>query len=73
MSNVIDIRMDSPKPKRRPMGSGTVTHPKDLQPAIDAMPDEAKTRLTFRCQGRKPTPKDIAETMDWYREEYADV
>jgi hypothetical protein len=55
------------------MGVGTVTPPADLQPAIDAMPEEARARLTFRCQGRAPTPKDIAETMDWYREEYPDV
>lgn len=59
--------------QRRGMAVGTVTAPKDLQPAIDAMPEPAKARLRFRCQGKKPTPKDIAETMDWYREEYPHV
>lgn len=50
--------------------SGTVKPPKDLGPAVDALPKEAKQRLLFKTNGRAVTPKDIAQSADWYREKY---
>ncbi len=51
-----------------PMG-GTVTHPDDLQPAIDALTEMGRAWLLKRCQGREITPADLALAGDFERGE----
>ena len=52
----------------RPM-VGTVTHPEDLQPAINALTDMGRAWLNKRTKGRDITPKDLALAGDFERGE----
>jgi len=48
---------------------GTVTHPTDLQPAINALTDIGRAWLNKRTQGRAVTPRDVALAADFERGE----
>ena len=50
------------------MISGTVTHPKDLQPAIDALTTKGRMYLRELAQGQEPQPWMIAKAADYERE-----
>lgn len=70
-ANISQFAPPAYQPRRgRPSMSGTVTHPDDLQPAIDAMPPQAAAHMGFKIKKSKPSPQDIAAAMDWYRETY---
>ena len=55
--------------KKQPAVSGKVTHPEDLQPAIDALTEIGHAWLMRRCQGREITPQDLALAGDFERGE----
>lgn len=46
---------------------GTVTPPKDLQPAIDALGPRGRSYLKGLAQGDKITPKMLAKAADFER------
>ena len=47
---------------------GIVTHPDDLEPAINALGEKGRQFLEERCKGRKIKPADIAKAADFERE-----
>ncbi len=57
----------------RPPIVGKVTHPDNLQPAIDALSEIGKAWLNKRTEGRDVTPKDLALAGDFERGELNDV
>lgn len=57
------------RPARQPTVSGTVTHPSDLQPAIDALSEMGRAWLNKRCEGRAIAPRDLALAGDFERGE----
>jgi hypothetical protein len=46
---------------------GRVTHPDNLEPAIQALTDKGREHLKSRCEGRDVTPTDIAMAADFER------
>ena len=49
--------------------SGVVTHPTDLQPAIDALTEVGRAWLLKQTKGRDIAPRDIALAGDFERGE----
>lgn len=47
--------------------AGTVTHPDDLQPAIDKLTETGRAWLEQRTEGREVMPRDIALAADYER------
>ena len=45
--------------------SGTVTHPDDLRPAIEALGEVGQWWLATRCNGRAVQPADVARAADF--------
>lgn len=53
--------------------TGKVTHPDDLQPAIDALSELGQAWLLKRTEGRLVTPQDLALAGDFERGELKNV